>query len=260
MPRIPETDRIKTDMYFSPFPADPGRVAKACQGTIDKIPSAKCDVNRKTRAGRLRAPAIPSMPALFSMPLISGLRSCSQARRIGYYFPFGKAVKSVNNRLLSLASLALLATAPAMAQSASAQATPKVSFAYLTPPAHPGATRSKAAADSLTLNVHIELAEGWHINSEAPLDSFLVPTSLDLKSVPPEGVAFGKPRYPQPMIQHNPVMGDLSLYTGAFDVQVPAKKGKGKDAAQPARTRVTLHYQSCNNTMCLPPKSITVEQ
>jgi DsbC/DsbD-like thiol-disulfide interchange protein len=164
----------------------------------------------------------------------------------------------VINQSLFLAAFAVFAAAPAMAQSASAQATPKVSFSYLSPPAHPGASKSKAAGDSLTLNVHIELAEGWHINSEAPLDSFLVPTSLELKSIPPEGMAFGKPRYPQPMIQHNAVMGDLSLYTGAFDVQVPAKKGKG--AAQPGRTRVTLHYQSCNNTMCLPPKSITVEQ
>ena len=145
-----------------------------------------------------------------------------------------------------------------MGQTASAQSTPKVSFSYLSPPAHPGASKAKGAGDSLTLNVHIELAEGWHINSEAPLDSFLVPTSLDLKSTPPDAIAFGKPRYPQPMIQRNPVMGDLSLYTGAFDVQVPAKKGKG--AAQPVRTRVTLHYQSCNNTMCMPPKSITVEQ
>jgi hypothetical protein len=75
-------------------------------------------------------------------------------------------------------------------------------------------------------------------------------------------MAFGKPRYPQPMIQHNKVMGDLSLYTGAFDVQVPATKvGKGgKGVSQPGRTSVTLHYQSCNNTMCLPPKTITVEQ
>jgi hypothetical protein len=159
-------------------------------------------------------------------------------------------------RYLSVA--ALLASLPVMGQSASAQSTPKVSFSYLSPPAHPGASKSKGAGDSLTLNVHIELAEGWHINSEAPLDSFLVPTSLDLKSMPPDGITFGKPRYPQPLIQHNSVMGDLSLYTGAFDVQVPAKKGKG--AAQPVRTRVTLHYQSCNNTMCLPPKSLTVEQ
>lgn len=157
-----------------------------------------------------------------------------------------------------LAAAALLASMPALGQGASAQSTPKVSFSYLSPPAHPGASKSKDAGDSLTLNVHIELAEGWHINSEAPLDSFLVPTSLDLKTTPPDGIVFGKPRYPQPMIQRNPVMGDLSLYTGAFDVQVPAKKGKG--AVPPVRTRVTLHYQSCNNTMCLPPKSITVEQ
>ena len=157
-----------------------------------------------------------------------------------------------------LAALGLFAALTAMAQSASAPSVPKVSLAYLAPPAHPGAPAAKAAGDSLLLNVHIELAEGWHINSDAPLDSFLVPTSLELKSLPPDALAFGKPRYPQPMIQRNAVMGDLSLFTGSFDVQVPARKAKG--AARPARTRVTLHYQSCNNTMCLPPKSITVEQ
>lgn len=154
-----------------------------------------------------------------------------------------------------MAALAAFA-ATATAQSLTAQSTPKVSFSWVFPTEHPAASKAKTGGDSLTLNVHIELAEGWHINSQAPLDSFLVPTTLDLKS---EGIAFGKPRYPQPMIQHNKVMGDLSLFTGAFDVQVPAKKS-GKGVSQPGRTSVTLHYQSCNNTMCLPPKSITVEQ
>jgi DsbC/DsbD-like thiol-disulfide interchange protein len=224
---------------------------------MDKIPLAKSNVNRKRRADRIPGPGI------------SGRKSCFPARGLGYCFPFLKAVKSVINPGSSmpsarlsfpvLAAMAVFAAAPAMAQSASAQSTPKLSFSWLTPPGHPAASKSRSGGDSLTLNVHIELAEGWHINSEAPLDSFLVPTSLELKSEPPEAIAFGKPRYPQPMIQHNKVMGDLSLFTGAFDVQVPAKVS-GKGVTRPGRTRVTLNYQSCNNTMCLPPKSITVEQ
>jgi len=162
--------------------------------------------------------------------------------------------------LIAIGALALFPARP-YAQTASVLAVPKLSFSYLAPPAHPAQARAKAGQDSLTLNVHVELAEGWHINSEAPLDSFLVPTTLDLKA---EGLEFGKPRYPQPMIQHNSVMGDLSLFTGAFDVQVPAKRTRkpvpAAAAAAPIRTRVTLNYQSCNNSMCLPPKSITVEQ
>jgi hypothetical protein len=184
---------------------------------------------------------------------------------LGYYFPFREGWKSVIKidsyglgsglAALFLAGMALFAVPPARAQTASSQAAPKVSFTYLTPPSHPAQPKSKAAGDSLTLNVHVELAEGWHINSEAPLDSFLVPTTLDLKA---DGIEFGKPRFPQPMIQANKVMGDLSLYTGIFDVQVPAKRVR--KSAPGGRTRVTLNYQSCNNTMCLPPKSITVEQ
>jgi hypothetical protein len=176
-----------------------------------------------------------------------------------------KAVKSVIEivtlrppaRVLALVA-GFLALAPARggAQTPSAQPVPKLSFAYLAPPAHPAQSKSKAAPDSLTLDIHVELADGWHINSEAPLDSFLVPTSLEIHS---DGIEFGKPRYPQPMIQHNAVMGDLSLFTGAFDVQVPGRRVK-QAAAATGRTKVTLHYQSCNNTMCLPPKSITVEQ
>jgi hypothetical protein len=155
----------------------------------------------------------------------------------------------------ALAALALLAPLVAHAQAAPGHPAPRLSFVYLAPPAHAGQPKSKASGDSLTLNVRIEVAEGWHINSDAPLDEFLVPTRLEIKS---EGAEFGKPRYPRPEIQHNAVMGDLSLFSGAFDVQVPAKR-MGKPSADAPRTSVTLHYQSCNNSMCLPPKSITVE-
>ncbi len=158
----------------------------------------------------------------------------------------------------------LSAVLPIAAQTGSSQAVPKVTFSYLAAPDHPAQTKAKPGADSLTLNVRVELQDGWHINSETPLDSFLVPTTLEIHS---EGIIFGKPRFPQPMVQHNKVMGDLSLYTGTFNVQVPAKRSKkSAPATSPApavpigRTRVTLSYQACNNSMCLPPKSITVEQ
>ncbi|MEO6094449.1 MAG: protein-disulfide reductase DsbD N-terminal domain-containing protein [Fibrobacteria bacterium] len=142
------------------------------------------------------------------------------------------------------------------AQAVSSRPPPRLSFAYLSPSAQPGRPKSKASEDSLTLNVRIEIAEGWHINSDAPMDEFLVPTTLEIKS---EGVEFGKPRYPRPEIQHNAIMGNLSLFSGTIDVEVPAKR-LGRPSAGAPRTSVTLHYQSCNNSMCLPPKSITVEQ
>ncbi|HKP94845.1 MAG TPA: protein-disulfide reductase DsbD domain-containing protein [Fibrobacteria bacterium] len=164
-----------------------------------------------------------------------------------------------SNRFV-LGMFAALSVPFAQAQTPSKQPVPKVSFQYLDAPPQAGSGKTPAASSQLV--VHVELQEGWHINSEAPLDSFLVPTTLDIKA---EGLAFGKPVYPKPVLQHSDVMGgDLSLYTGAFDVRVPCAPGdparKPPAGAARPRTRVTLNYQACNNNMCLPPKSVTVEQ
>lgn len=152
------------------------------------------------------------------------------------------------------------------AQAPSQQPIPKVSFHYQIPD-QPAVTGGAPAAPARALIVHVELEAGWHINSEAPLDSFLVPTTVSAQA---EGLAFARPVYPKPELQHSQLMGgDLALFTGAFDIRIPyAAEGKGTGAGkspsqksgEPPRTRVTLNYQSCNNNMCLPPKSITVEQ
>jgi hypothetical protein len=155
---------------------------------------------------------------------------------------------------VALAAAAALAWAPAVAQAPS-QPVPKVSFRY------EQALPAKAPAPR-GLIVRVELAEGWHINSEAPLDSFLVPTALEAQA---EGLAFGKPKFPEPVKQYSQVMGgDMSLYTGTFEVAVPVSKqpASGAPAAKGPphpRTRVSFRYQSCNNSMCLPPKTIIAE-
>ncbi len=160
------------------------------------------------------------------------------------------------NRLGALCAAFALACGPASAGPAS-QPQPKVSFRYeevlpATAPAPRG------------LIVHVEIAPGWHINSEAPLDEFLVPTKLEVEA---EGLVFGKPVFPAPEKKHSDVMGgDVLLLSGDFDVAVPVsrKPSEGKpplptkNGPNP-RTRVTLHYQSCNDSMCYPPKSVTAE-
>jgi DsbC/DsbD-like thiol-disulfide interchange protein len=169
--------------------------------------------------------------------------------------------KSVINLLASgrlvLGTLVVLSVTFAGAQAPSKAPVPKLSFAYQE---KPRAGAGAADAGPLKLIVHVELADGWHINSQAPLDSFLVPTTLTAEA---DGWEFGKPEYPKPVLQHSDVMGgDLSLFTGVFDVPIPCKpkgQAKAKSGAVPGKTRVTLNYQSCNNNMCLPPKTITAE-
>jgi hypothetical protein len=156
-----------------------------------------------------------------------------------------------------MAFASVLAASP-FAQPASKQPAPKVSFHYQAGGQAKPANRPPEGFPR-DLIVHVEIQEGWHINSEAPLDSFLVPTTLDIKA---EGLVFGRPEFPKPELKHSDVMGgDLSLYTGAFDVRVPATPRDPSVKTLPTpRTRVTLNYQACNNSMCLPPKSVTVEQ
>src|SRR6185369_16753386 len=91
------------------------------------------------------------------------------------------------------ASLILCALVPVHAQTPSHQPVPALSFGYQKPDRDSGGARA-------TLIVHVEIAPGWHINSDAPLDEFLVPTRVDAKA---EGWEFGKPGYPQPERVHS---------------------------------------------------------
>lgn len=128
---------------------------------------------------------------------------------------------------------------------------------------------SSGSADSLVLQVRVSLPAGWYINSHAPLDSFLVPTRIEaavLDAAPGTGgsLAFGPPRWPAPVVEHSQAMaGDMSLFKESFQVAMTANppgtgNRKGPVPKPPAATRVTLHYQSCDGTMCWPPKSVSV--
>src|SRR5512135_2996857 len=67
------------------------------------------------------------------------------------------------------------------------------------------ASGARAAADPVTATlrgsasqatVEMTIAPGWHVNSHAPRDEFLVPTSLALS--PPDGVTVGEIAWPKP--------------------------------------------------------------
>jgi hypothetical protein len=164
--------------------------------------------------------------------------------------------KSLPCRSLIWIAFAGLMITPFPAHAGGKQPPPKISFQY-----RDEAIKAKAGATPTApeVLVHVELPAGWHINSQSPLDSFLVPTSVAVEA---QGVAFADPIYPKADVQQSAVMGGpISLFTGAFDIRVPlAAKGSAYPSGAPPRTRVTLRFQSCNNEMCLPPASVSVER
>jgi hypothetical protein len=149
--------------------------------------------------------------------------------------------------ILSLA-LALFAASGAIASTKSS--IPDVSFRL---------AAKDVRGDSALVRVKAIVPKGWHIQSNAPLDEFLIPTELKTTG---EGLRFGKPLFPKPMLKDFPALGGkVALFEDTVDIVVTARAAKGKMDAKAltnavAKSSVVLRYQACNDTQCLPPRDV----
>jgi len=109
-----------------------------------------------------------------------------------------------------------------------------------------------AAVDSV---LPLELRPGYHVNSNTPSDEYLIPLRLTWNSGPIEaaGFAFPQPRMEKYSFSEKP----LSVFTGDFQI-VTHFKVPAHAAAGPTTLTGKLRYQACNNSMCLPPKTLDV--
>jgi thiol:disulfide interchange protein DsbD len=99
------------------------------------------------------------------------------------------------------------------------------------------------------------IESGWHVNSNKPLDDFVIPTVL---SFDPATADLVSAEYPPHTVRSFKFSGDqkLAVYEGTISIPFTAKlKGDG-----PINTliRGKLHYQSCNDNVCLPPRDADV--
>jgi thiol:disulfide interchange protein DsbD len=113
--------------------------------------------------------------------------------------------------------------------------------------AKPGATVDSA--------LPIELRSGYHVNSNTPSDDYLIPLRLTWNAgvLESTGFTFPKPQMEKYSFAEKP----LSVYTGDFEI-VTHFKVAASAAPGPATLTGKLRYQACNNTMCLPPKTLEV--
>lgn len=109
------------------------------------------------------------------------------------------------------------------------------------------------AGKSAPVDLHFRVAPGLHINSHKPSDDYLIPTVFSI----PEGagVRLESENYPQGTnitLAADPNT-HLNVYTGNFAIQT-------RLIAQPGDHLVKgkLHYQACDQTQCMPPRTITV--
>jgi hypothetical protein len=109
------------------------------------------------------------------------------------------------------------------------------------------------AGKASPVELHFRVAAGLHINSHAPSDDFLIPTSFSIPAgagakladaVYPAGVDFTLPADPKMK---------LNVYTGAFTIRTRLIAQAGDHLV-----RGTLRYQACDQAQCMPPKTIPV--
>ena len=146
-------------------------------------------------------------------------------------------------RLAAAAALLLLAAAPLAPR---APAPPPVVPLRLA-----ADTEKIVAGQPFRLAVVATIAPGWHVNSNKPLEDYLIPTEAAV--LPADGLTFGPPAYPAHKEKKLPFSDKpLALYDGETVIVV---EGKADAAAAPGpRTlRATLDFQPCNDAQCLAP-------
>jgi hypothetical protein len=109
------------------------------------------------------------------------------------------------------------------------------------------------AGKSSLVALHFRIAPGMHINSHTPSDEFLIPTVFSIPAS--EGVKLDAASYPSGAIITLPSdpKTKLNVYSGEFIIQAKIVSPPGDHLVQ-----AKLRYQACNDSQCLPPKTITV--
>jgi hypothetical protein len=146
---------------------------------------------------------------------------------------------------LSLAVAAVLLSLPSLPAQSSSVLTVKI------PPPAIGKRNS-----TITARVTLQLLSGYHVNSSTPNDEYLIPLKLSWDGAPLDAldVAYPKPQMANYSFSKKPV----SIYSGQFDVITRF----GVPANAPLGTVVLngkLKYQACNDSTCLPPKTVEVK-
>jgi DsbC/DsbD-like thiol-disulfide interchange protein len=101
--------------------------------------------------------------------------------------------------------------------------------------------------------VVMEIPSGYHVNSNRPLERFLISTQLTIDA--PSGIRVGPSLYPRPLLRSlkfskNRVAVFEGRTTIRFIVTVPAGVSPGSQ-----ELKGKLRYQSCSDDFCFPPQT-----
>ena len=117
-----------------------------------------------------------------------------------------------------------------------------------------GVVRASASIDQASgkVSVRLDIAKGWHVNSDKPLEDFFIPTRLDI-------IGTKKPlnssiKYPtHKLLQLGFHDKKLALYDGKIKITARLEETATKDR-RPATLKARLRIQACSDEICLEPE------
>ena len=103
----------------------------------------------------------------------------------------------------------------------------------------------------------IDIPSGYHVNSNRPLEKFLIATQLQIEA--PKGIRVGPILYTRPLLRSLKFSKSrVSVFEGhttiRFSVTVPKSFTENS-----AELKTRLRFQSCNDDTCFPPQTREVK-
>lgn len=112
------------------------------------------------------------------------------------------------------------------------------------------------AGSEVEVKIGFELRSGFHVNSNAPSEKYLIPFRLtwDAGSLKPLDVIYPKPHDEKYSFSKEPLSVFTDMFTLAARFQVPANTPSGA-------TTLTgkVRYQACNDRACQPPRTLDIK-
>jgi DsbC/DsbD-like thiol-disulfide interchange protein len=105
--------------------------------------------------------------------------------------------------------------------------------------------------------VVVDINEAYHMNSHKPSEAYLIPTTLTPQL--PAGITLADTIYPEGHLKKFAFSPDkpLNVYAGSVTLRLKLDAGESAAVGQ-ATIPMTLRYQACNNSACLPPVKVPV--
>jgi hypothetical protein len=100
-------------------------------------------------------------------------------------------------------------------------------------------------------NIVMEIPNGLHVQSNKPLDKFLIATKLDVET--PTGIKAGAVRYPRAVMRNLKFSKNkVAVYEGRTSIRFPVtvQPNYGGGATE---IRGKLRFQACTDESCFPP-------